>query len=157
MKTLKLSFIFAFVLIFANPSHAQTNALTALKNDLLDDKITRVEILHMPDADYMVSITPDMLNNEGPLVWIQMSGNIRTTLLKAIENTTITASNKPGDLRWGAVFYDGNSNALHSIYLDKRYINTRTNQGQIDDHIVTVNDALISWFETNFVTKGEKP
>ncbi len=157
MKTLKLILIFVFVLALANLSHAQTNDLTSLKNDLLNNKITRVKILHLSyDVETYISVTPNMLNSQTP-IWVNMSGDIRTTLLNAIENTTITASNRPGDLRWGAVFYEGNSNELHSIYLDGRYINTRTNQGQIDHHVITVNDALIGWFESNFVPKGEKP
>jgi hypothetical protein len=158
MKTLNLLFIAACTVVFANLSHAQTNALTDLKNDLLNNKVTRVKILHLSyGVATFVSVTPDMLDNYDHPLWTNISGNVRTTLLKAIENTTVTASNDPGDLRWGAIFYGKNSNELHSIYLDKHYTNTQTNLGRINGHIIMVNNALIGWFEMNFVPKGEKP
>ena len=60
------------------------------------------------------------------------------------------------DLRWGALFLDENTNQVHTIYLDGKYVTGTGRKGLIDGHAVALNRALIEWFESQWRTIGDK-
>lgn len=146
-------------ILFITPENklwADTAEMASIKKDLKEKSITKVKVIYLPyDTASFVRITPDALsNNSSAKVFIvKCTEDLRTNLLHALENTTILATNKQGDMRWGAMLYDKAGKVRHSIYLDRRYSNLVGNFASIDGDDVFVNELLIEWFEKYFMPK----
>jgi hypothetical protein len=82
---------------------------------------------------------------------VEISSNIRDTLVAAIDGTKLYQTKYGPDIRWGAVFLDRSERKIHSIYLNRRYINGTGSIGLIDGAEVGLNGSLVTWFELNFL------
>jgi hypothetical protein len=97
-------------------------------------------------------VTPETLEHHSHYEeTIEISSDLRDTLVAAIDGTKLYRIVYEPDVRWGAVFLDKSDRRVHSIYLNGRYINGAGRRGHIDGADVGLNGALAAWFEINFL------
>jgi hypothetical protein len=156
MKSLSNLMAVGCLLAWGFVCRAETLDLNQFRNDIVNNKVVKAKIIYLPySVESFMSITPEMLNKlpNTTVATVHVAGGLKASFLKAIENTTATSGEFNCDMRWGAIFYDTKNNQCHSIYIDRRFVNRSANYGFIDGRNVSVNGALIDWFESNFMPK----
>jgi hypothetical protein len=121
---LVLLFVADAYLSRALSGQADTNALVEMKNVIGTNRISRLEIINVPEAmRTRASLTPDMLEKQFSFkVIINNPGSLSTgrELVAAIEAEKFTSNYQEGDFRWGCVVYGENGERMVTIYLDGR-------------------------------------
>ncbi len=126
--------------------------LQKMKQDLRAGRLKKVKIVYLDYAmATYVPVTPETLEGYASLsgrvnIYDDIDATIKTSLLAALDKTTLSPAENPPDVRWGATFYDARGSALHSIYIGKEY----SNDGYIDGKRAGLNGALREWFERTF-------
>ena len=133
------------------------STLASLRADLQSGRIVRADIFSISYYRSSIArVTPDLLevhpgNNKRS---VELSVESITQLMKAIDDTQVSLYSGGIDLKWGAVFFDKSGTRLQSIYLDGWYASLGAGRGgTIGGVDVSLNGALIVWFETNFDTR----
>jgi hypothetical protein len=145
----------AAIAVCAAAVSAAEPSLNAFKNDFQADKIQRVKVLFLPyEVSTRTALSPEALENSAPyggVIYIRPFGDsMRQSLLAPLEKIEIHEKlDHHPDLRWGAVFYDFTGRELHALYTERRARGPEQ-RGMIDGESLTMNPALLDWFEITF-------
>ncbi len=135
----------------ANVSRVEAS-LRDIRRDLLNGKIEATRILFVPyEIATIAALTPELLDRTAKFNrQVEVDDKLKNSLVKAIDDSRLSAIEYPPDVRWGAVFYDRTGRAIHSIYLNGRMDYGTGRRGIIDGGYVGLNGALIEWFQGNW-------
>jgi len=116
-------------------------------------QIKRLEIFFLSYGTLTrVRVTPEYLPQWADRkTGVSASSGLMDGLRAALNDTKIHKIDHLPDLRWGAIFYGAQDEPLLAIYLDGQYLTGTGRKGYIDTTPVGLNDALIRWFEGNFL------
>jgi hypothetical protein len=132
-------------------------ALKALRTDLLNGSIVRVDILFVPYGLQTHSpVKPDMVEYYAcPRIGAELSARLVKELANWIDGTILYEPASQPDLRWGAIFFEKSERPIHSIYLNGPLGWLRAGRlGYVDGTPVGVNSFLIYWLESNFLSRA---
>jgi hypothetical protein len=147
----------AAALLYLSPAFADDvdpgTSLERVRRIVAASEVKRLEVFFLSyEVRTRVAVTPDDLPKWAERkISVAASPELMDGLRTAFNDTKIHRIDHPPDLRWGAIFYGAQDAPLFSIYLDGRYVTGTGRKGYIDTTPVGLNDALIRWFEGNFL------
>ena len=148
-------FVLAICPVMADHLGSAQAALAALRADLANGRVVRVEILAAPyGIATPIPISPDLLRGyatqDNGIFNLDLTPQLADDLIRAIDETKLQEGASGANLRWGATFFDQAGTALHTIYLNSCYFGGAGRLGYIDGSRVQLNRSLIAWFERTF-------
>jgi hypothetical protein len=119
-----ISFFMLLAVLIGGPmqdtAHGNPEAnVEALKSLLRAGRVTKVEMLRMPDnVMTRVAVTPQALRSSASYIIIFHS-DIDGTFEPLLSGISLKIDEHTPDLRWGVIFYDAQDREVGSIFVDK--------------------------------------
>jgi hypothetical protein len=126
---------------------------SGISEDLKGNLIVELKIMHVSDSNAtIVCKTPDQMDTYSKEFATQkIDLRFRQSFQQAINSTRASWADEDPNLCWAIFCLDKNGTKIHSIYLDRRYVNVLSIRGVIDEQPVLLNDSLTGWLERNFM------
>ena len=140
-------------------THEVDLRIEALRRDLTERVIRTVEVQFIPyELETRTRVTPEDFRGYAKSIRkAELDGELRTTLIEALDDTRATPLHSPPDLRWAAIFRDANDVERHAVYVDGGMWLWAGRHGIVDGESASLNGALIRWLERHFEELMKRP